>query len=104
MIMKAFPIMVFLRKDDDGVRRIAEVFEPTHISEGQVKGNTIFRFRRDSTKEDENGRVIEVIGEFEQCDSISRRLYHMLIQNGAKKDALENVYRPDEAYIAPGEE
>ena len=104
MIMKAFPIMVFLRKDDDGVRRIAEVFEPTHISEGQVKGNTIFRFRRDSTKEDENGRVIEVIGEFEQRDSISRRLYHMLIQNGAKKDALENVYRPDEAYIAPGEE
>ena len=94
-IIRAFPLMVFIKKDDDGVRRIHEVFEATGVEEGKVVGNTLFRFIRTKVEEDENGRVLKIHGDFVQIDSISKNLRHLLIQNGARREFVDQYYFED---------
>lgn len=103
MIIKAFPLMIYIKRDDDGVRRIMEIFEPTHIVDGIIHGVTIFHFERESVEEDSDGKVTKVIGEFVPGKSISRKLYRLLIQNGAKKKALEPFYNEEFAYVDPSD-
>lgn len=91
-IIKAFPLMVFIKKDDDGVRRIHEVFEATGVEEGRVTGNTLFKFVRTKVTEDENGRIVNIEGKFLQFDSISKSLRRKLIQEGAKKQMVDEYY------------
>lgn len=98
MIIRAFPIMVYIKKDDDGVRRIHEIFEATGVEENRVVGNTICRFVRTRVIENEEGRIIRIYGKFVQYNSISKELRRLLIQNGAKRDAVDRYYfeRPED--------
>ena len=91
-IIQAFPIMVFIKKDDDGVRRIHEIFEATGVKDGGVVGNTIYRFVRTKVVENEEGRIIKIYGDFVQCDSISKELRKRLIQHGAKRAMVDRYY------------
>lgn len=92
MIIRAFPLMVFIKKDDDGVRRIHEIFEATGVEENRVVGNTLFRFIRTKVYENEEGRIVKIEGAFVQQDSISANLRRLFIQNGAKKELVEQFY------------
>lgn len=91
-IITAFPLMVYIKKDDDGVRRIHEVFEPTAMESGHIEGNMIFRFIRTKVEEDENGRIVRIYGDFVQTASISKKLRRLLIQNGARREEVDRYY------------
>lgn len=94
-IIRAFPLMVYIKKDDDGVRRIHEVFEATGVEDGHVVGNTLYRFIRTKVEEDENGRILKIHGNFVQVDSISKSLRQLLIQNGARREFVDQYYFED---------
>lgn len=94
-IIRAFPLMVYIKKDDDGVRRIHEVFEATGVEDGHVIGNTLYRFIRTKVEEDENGRILKIHGNFVQVDSISKSLRQLLIQNGARREFVDQYYFED---------
>lgn len=92
MIIRAFPMMVFIKKDDDGVRRVHEIFEATGVEDGHVVGNTLFRFVRTKVEENSEGRIVHIYGSFVQLASISKSLRRLLIQNGAKKSVVDQYY------------
>ena len=91
-IIHAFPMMVYIKKDDDGVRRIHEIYEATGMEDGHFVGRMIFRFLRTKVEEDEDGKIIKIHGDFVQTESISKKLRRQLIQNGVKRADVDRYY------------
>lgn len=94
MCVAAWPIMVFKKQLRDGTRKYMEIFEATGIKDGEVVGNMLYRFTVGGEDTDLRGNVIKVNGQHERVGTISPKLRHTLLQNGAKKDELWYLF-PD---------
>ena len=87
----AFPVVVYMKKLEDGSRRIMDVFEATGANGKQVLGNSLYRFKITDNIEDEvNGKpVLRVVGRHEKVNSCSEHLQTVLLDNGASRRDLE---------------
>ena len=95
----AWPIMIFAKQLKDRSRKIMEVFEATGHKDGEVIGNTLFRFDVEDTIRDGRGSITKVQGQHCRIGCISPRLYGFLRDNGASEQEIKRLF-PD----AKGEE
>lgn len=93
-MVNSFPIIVYQNKLSNGSRKIIEIFEGEYydVSLKKVIGKTLFKYKVDNNKKDKDGNVIEVIGHFERCNNISKKLYDKFILNGANDEKVKQFY------------
>lgn len=102
-IRRAFPIMIFIKKDEDGVRRVHEIFQATGVKNGRIQGNTIYKFVRTRVTENTDGRILKIEGKFLQIDSISRDFRQHLLQHGARRKIIDRYFFEGESPDKPNE-
>lgn len=81
-IVEAFPIMVFKMQLPDKSRKYMEVFEATGVKDGEVAGNTLFKYEVDHYERDKDGRITHVVGEHRCMGRISPMLAERLLVGG----------------------
>lgn len=86
-IVEAFPIMLFKMQLPDKSRKYIEMFEATGVKNGEVIGNTLFKYEVDHYEKDEDGRIIKVVGNHKRMGDVSPALAERLLVNGA--DVME---------------
>lgn len=90
LAVEAFPLSVYMKKCDDGVRRVMEVLEAVSYShESGLDCRTLYRFAVDDNIKDSDGKTKEVKGHFEKVYGISKRLQRILLNNGVEKSKVE---------------
>ena len=83
-IVEAFPIMLFKMQLPDKSRKYIEIFEATGVKSGEVTGNTLFQYDVDHYEKDEDGRIIEVVGNHKRLGYVSQALAERLLVNGVE--------------------
>lgn len=83
-IVEAFPIMLFKMQLPDKSRKYIEIFEATGVKNGEVTGNTLFKYDVDHYEKDEAGRIIEVVGNHKRLGYVSQALAERLLINGVE--------------------
>lgn len=86
----AFPIVVFIKKYDDNVRRIEEITECVIDEEGRSKINTLYRYEVREKSINENGKV-HIEGEFVKKGNISEYLQKLLKEGTADEQTIKNI-------------
>lgn len=87
---EAFPIIVFIRKDGDNVRRIKEITE-CYVNElGRFEIKTLFEFVTIKNEEDEKGKLI-INGYYRKVNNISDGLKAELINRNITEKGLEGI-------------
>jgi len=81
-IVEAFPIMLFKMQLPDKSRKHMEIFEATGVRNGEVAGNTLFKFEVEYYEKDDAGRITRVVGNHKQVGYISHALAERLLING----------------------
>ncbi|MBR2895342.1 MAG: CpaF family protein [Oscillospiraceae bacterium] len=90
--ISAWPIIIFAKQLKDNTRKIMEIFEATGHCDGQVVGNSLYRFCVEDTIRDGRGNVTKVLGHHERTGCISQRLYTHLLDNGAMQQKLHRMF------------
>lgn len=88
MIISAFPIVLFKEQLPDGSRKYIEIFEATGLENGDVVGNTLFKFEPTSIGRSEDGKILKIEGEHRQIDKISQTLRDRLLLRGVDKEVI----------------
>jgi pilus assembly protein CpaF len=96
MIIKAFPIMVFKRKLEDGSRRFMEIFEAEGHDHGVIKGRYLYRYNLIDNVYADDG-TIQIIGRHEKGEPISDRLAKKMLEAGASRKIITKY--ADENFI-----
>ena len=81
-IVEAFPIMLFKMQLPDKSRKYMEVFEATGVKNGEVTGNTLYKYAVDHYERDREGRITKVIGSHRREGNISPALAERLLVGG----------------------
>lgn len=88
LMVEAFPIIVYMKKCDDGQRRIMEVMEgEAFTKESGLKSRSIYRFCVDNNERKKDEVIIH--GEHRHINGISEQLQKILLDNGASKETIE---------------
>jgi len=87
-IVEAFPIMVFKMQLPDKSRKYMEIFEATGVHNGEVTGNTIFKYVVDHYNRDCEGRITKVVGSHQRLGNISPALAEKLLICGVPKTEI----------------
>jgi pilus assembly protein CpaF len=88
LVVEAFPIVVFMKQLDDGIRRIMEIMESeSYTPEHGLKCRTLYRFDISDTKKYASGKAV-VVGKHEQVRGISETLQRLLLNNGAPRSKV----------------
>jgi pilus assembly protein CpaF len=88
-IVEAFPIMLFKMQLPDKSRKYMEIFEATGVQNGEVTGNTLFKYVVDHYDRDEVGRIIKVVGSHKRLGSISPALAERLLIGGVPQKEIQ---------------
>lgn len=88
-IVKAFPLMVFCKQLKDRSRRWIDLYEATGVKDGEVMGESIYRFVIDHSEKDENGKVLKVHGEHRRVGCISESLAETLRMNSVDEAFIQ---------------
>ena len=83
-IVEAFPIMLFKMQLPDKSRKYIEILEAIGVKDGEVVGNTLFKYEVEHYEKDEAGRIIKVVGNHRQTGWISQALAERLLINGVE--------------------
>lgn len=89
-IVEAFPIMLFKMQLPDKTRKYIEIFEASGVKNGEVTGNTLFKYDVDHYEKDEDGRIIKVVGNHKRMGYVSQALAERLLINGVE---LKEIHR-----------
>jgi pilus assembly protein CpaF len=81
-IVEAFPVMVFKRQLPDKSRKYMEIFEATGVQNGEVTGNTLYKYVVDRYERDKEGRITKVVGSHRRMGNISPALAERLLIGG----------------------
>jgi pilus assembly protein CpaF len=81
-IVEAFPVMVFKRQLPDKSRKYMEIFEATGVQNGEVTGNTLYKYVVDCYERDKEGRITKVVGSHRRMGNISPALAERLLIGG----------------------
>lgn len=87
---EAFPIIVFIRKDGDNVRRIKEITECYSNKDGEFEIRTLFEFVTLENREDESGKL-KIQGYYKRVNDISEGLKNELVNRNITQDLLKSV-------------
>lgn len=85
-LVLGFPVVLYFKRMDDGVRRCMEILEGFY-EHGELRCQTIFRFITDENRRDEHG-ALHVRGHFEQVANLSERTRRILLNNGVTMEEL----------------
>lgn len=91
MLKDAFPIVVFIEKLPDKVRRITEITECVKNEDGSSSIITLFEYEIISTS-NMNGKI-EIDGRYVKRRNISSRLQKLLIKKGVSGDLLDKLLK-----------
>lgn len=91
MLKDAFPIVVYIKKYDDNVRRIKEITEYCKDEAGSSKIVTLYRYKVKNTHFDDNG-VKQISGDFEKVNDISNDLKLILEENGVQLEKMSFMH------------
>lgn len=92
LLIKAFPIDVHMHKYRDGKRRVNEILEAVGVENGVIKFNVIDRFKVTENIKSEDGKVLEVIGHFENVSDISDDLKERLLRSGMSSTEIARIF------------
>jgi pilus assembly protein CpaF len=81
-IVEAFPLMLFKMQLPDKSRKYMEIFEATGVKDGEVVGNTLFKYVVDHYERDISGRITKVVGSHKRLGCISPALTERLLIGG----------------------
>lgn len=95
MCYQSIPIMVYKELMADGCRRYVEITEAYEYPEETYKLIPIFRYVISENIYDENGKLVEIKGEFEQINYISNKLAYMLFHDGAEIEEVRKYAKPN---------
>lgn len=84
---EAFPIVVYIRKDGDNVRRIKEITESYVDDNGKWQIQTLYEYVTKKNEEDEQGRL-HIDGYYRKVNSISDSLKSNLINRNITEELL----------------
>lgn len=87
-IVEAFPIMLFKMQLPDKSRKYMEIFEATGVKNGEVIGNTLFKYAVDHYERDSTGRIIKVVGSHKRLGCISKALAEKLLVGGVPQKEI----------------
>lgn len=89
LVTEAFPIVLFVKKLEDGSRKVMEITECEIGEDGSRKIHTLFRYHIT-----ENAVVdgkVQIKGEYQKVSSISQSIQKRLLENGMPISLLENI-------------
>ncbi len=87
-IVEAFPVMLFKMQLPDKSRRYMEIFEATGVQNGEVTGNTLYKYVVGHYERDNEGRITKVIGEHRRAGNISPALAERLLIGGVPEGEI----------------
>jgi pilus assembly protein CpaF len=87
-IVEAFPVMLFKMQLPDKSRRYMEIFEATGVQNGEVTGNTLYKYIVGHYERDNEGRITKVIGEHRRVGNISPPLAERLLIGGVPEGEI----------------
>ena len=89
LVKEAFPIVVFIQKDDDNVRRVKEITECFLDDEEKYQIKTLYKYVVESNEEIDGKMVIK--GHYEKVSGISKNLKERLINKNITNDTLSKL-------------
>ena len=90
MLKDAFPVVAFIEKYEDKVRRISEITECIRDEDGTSRIVTLFEYEVIKTTRDRNGNI-KVTGSFAKRNDISERLQKLLVKKGVSKEIIDEM-------------
>nr|WP_312985712.1 CpaF/VirB11 family protein [Clostridioides sp.] len=90
LVTEAFPIVLFMKRGEDGVRRIMEITATTTLSNGEIERITLWKFKTEKNEINSKGER-QIIGHFEKLNSISENIVSILRGNGAPDEVIEKL-------------
>jgi len=91
LIIKAFPVVFYVDKMEDGVRRIVEIAEGEILGNGKYRVRTLYRYHVYNNQKNSRTGKTEVIGNFEKVNPISSQLQAKLRRKGLDERTLEKM-------------
>lgn len=95
LVTEAFPIVLFVKKLEDNVRRIMEITECRIHPDGMREVVPLYRFAVRSTRE--VGGQIRIEGDYEKANDISSGLQKRLLENGLPLSMLHRIQKGGES-------
>jgi pilus assembly protein CpaF len=86
--VEAFPVMLFKMQLPDHSRKYMEIFEATGVQNGEVTGNTLFKYVVDHYERDKAGRITKVVGSHQRLGNISPTLAEKLLVCGVPQKEI----------------
>jgi pilus assembly protein CpaF len=87
-IVEAFPIMLFKMQLPDKSRKYMEIFEATGVENGEVTGNTLYKYVIDHYERDKDGKIIKAVGTHRRLGCISPALAEKLLIGGVPQEEI----------------
>jgi len=81
--------MLFKMQLPDKSRKYMEIFEATGVQNGEVIGNTLFKYVVDHYERDESGKITKVVGSHKRLGCISSTLAERLLIGGVPKKEIQ---------------
>lgn len=92
MLKDAFPIVVFVERYPDNIRRISEITECVRDENGISKVVTLYEYEVSSTKKNTKDGKIVVDGRFVKKNVVSERLQKLLIKKGVSQEIIDDIF------------
>jgi pilus assembly protein CpaF len=90
MLKDAFPVVVFIERFPDNIRRVSEITECVREEDGSSKIVTLFEYEVNETSKDADGKI-KVTGSFVKKNDISERLQKLLIKKGTQVNIMDQI-------------
>lgn len=90
LVMEAFPIVIFMKKGEDKVRRIMEIAITTTSQNGNIERVPLWEFITERNEVDENGEI-KLIGDFVKKSNLPENVIRILRGNGAPENILQKL-------------
>ena len=90
LVTEAFPIVIFMKKGEDKVRRIMEIAITTTLPSGDIQRVPLWEFVTKRNEVSENGEV-KLIGDFAKRNVLPQNVISILRSNGAPDNVLQKL-------------
>ena len=93
LVTEAFPIVLFTKKLEDNSRKVMEITECEILPNGKRQIHTLFRYHVRESKIIEG--KLNIIGNYEKINDLSKNIQKRLLENGMPLSILESLLSPN---------
>lgn len=95
LYIEAFPIVVFMKEQSDGSRKVTQIIEAYDYDAANDKliYSTLFQFIKTDNIKNDLGEIVKIEGYFEKVNDISEKLRNRLINMDMSKDEVTAFMR-----------